>query len=63
MIGEDLLEQPVDLLGADRIDVGLDLSMGLEINAQTGEKIEGLVKATMATPKDIVDKAEAMSKL
>lgn len=38
-------------------------SMGFEVNAQTGEKIELLTKATMATPKEIIEKAEAMSKL
>lgn len=37
-------------------------TLGFEVFPQTGEKIELLVKATMATPKSIIEKAEAMSK-
>ena len=36
-------------------------SMGFEVAAQTGERITALVAAAVATPKDIVKKAERAS--
>jgi tripartite-type tricarboxylate transporter receptor subunit TctC len=38
-------------------------AMGFEVAPQSGEKIEAMVKATMATPKDVMAKAEEMSRL
>ena len=37
-------------------------ALGFEVYPQTGEKIEALVKETMATPKSVIEKAEEMSK-
>ena len=37
-------------------------TLGFELSPQSGEKIEALVKETMATPKSIIEKAEEMSK-
>lgn len=37
-------------------------ALGFDVAPQTGEKIEALVKATMATPKEIIDQAQEMSR-
>jgi tripartite-type tricarboxylate transporter receptor subunit TctC len=58
-----VLRQAYDATMQDPAFLKEAAAMGFEVNAQTGEKIETLVKATMATPRNIVDKAEAMSKL
>ena len=32
--------------------------LGFEVTPQTGEQVEALVKAAMATPREVADKAE-----
>jgi tripartite-type tricarboxylate transporter receptor subunit TctC len=58
-----ILRRAYDATMKDSVFLKEAQAMGFEINAQTGEKIETLVKQTMSTPREIVEKAEAMSKL
>jgi tripartite-type tricarboxylate transporter receptor subunit TctC len=59
----NILRRAYDATMKDPVFLKEAESMGFEVNTQTGEKIEALVKATMATPKEAIEKAEAMSKL
>jgi tripartite-type tricarboxylate transporter receptor subunit TctC len=59
----DILRRAYDATMKDPVFLKEAESMGFEVNPQPGEKIESLVKSTMATPKEAVEKAEAMSKL
>jgi tripartite-type tricarboxylate transporter receptor subunit TctC len=58
----NVLRRAYDATMTDPAFVKEATTLGFELSPQTGEKIEALVKETMATPKSIIEKAEEMSK-
>ena len=54
----DALRRAFDATMADPEFLKEAQAMGLEIMAKTGEQIDALVAEAMATPKDVVKKAQ-----